>query len=57
MNYVQTIQCPCCDSPIKLNLIILENDTPRAVITEKYQDSPTIAQLAACGIELGIEIE
>lgn len=57
MNYIQTINCPHCNSPIKLNLIILEDGTPRAVILEEHQDYPTIAQLAACGIEFGIEIE
>ena len=56
MNYIQTIQCPCCNSFIKLSIVTLDDNTPRAVVIEEHQHVPTLAQLEACGIELGIEI-
>lgn len=57
MNYIQEINCPHCNSPIKLSIVKLEDGTPRIIPVEKHQNFPTIAQLEACGIELGIVIE
>lgn len=56
MNYTQTIQCPYCNSPIKLSIVMLDDNTPRIIIIEEHQHVPTLSQLEACGIELGIEI-
>lgn len=57
MSYTQTIECPICHSPIKLNLIILEDGSPRAIPIGNHQHEASVRQLSEMGIELGIVIE